>query len=103
MITVDLSRPIEWEGETFKRLAFDIGSLTGRDLQAILRHLRKTGVRDVAMPETDERYLMAVAAKAGNVDVEMLEALPARDYTAVKMETQGFLLGSDSGPTPSES
>lgn len=100
---IDLSRPVEWEGETRDHLDLDLERMTGRDLQAVEREMRKAGVRDVLSPETDSRYLVALAARAARVDVELLESLPARDYTRVKMEAQGFLLGSDSEPSPNES
>ena len=99
---ISLSRSIEWEGTTYEALDLDLESLIGHDLQAIERELRKTGTHDILAPETDARYLIAVAARAAGVDREMLEALPARDYTRIKMEAQGFLLGSDSAESPGE-
>ena len=100
---IDLSRPVEWEGVAYDHLDLDFERFTGSDLQAIERDLRKSGVRDILAPETDSRYLVALAARAARVDVELLAALPARDYTRVKMEAQGFLLGSDSEPSPDAS
>lgn len=99
---IDLSRPVEWDGETVDHLDLDFERLKGRDLQAVERDLRASGVRDVLAPETDSRYLVAVAAKAAKVDRELVESLCARDFTALKIQAQSFLLGADSETSPEQ-
>lgn len=100
---IKLRAPLVYCDRTYTELELNLDRLTGKDLLAVSGELRKAGVRDVLSPETDERYLLAVAARAAGVDQELLELLPAREFLRVKLEVQGFLLGSDLGGTPSES
>ena len=99
---IPLRKPIAWEGVTHEALELDLDALTGRDLMKVSRELRVAG-EHVLHPETDDRYIVAVAARAAKVPVELLHELPARDFVRVKTEVQGFLLGSDSDASPSES
>ena len=91
---IALPKPIEWEGLTYAEINLDLDGLTGRDLLAVRKELRVSGVRDILQAETDERYLVAVACKAGHLPAAVLEAAPAKVFVRVTAEVQAFLLGA---------
>jgi hypothetical protein len=92
---IALTKPIEWEEKTYSEIDLDLERLTGVDSQAVTRQLRKEHPKDPVMqPEADDRYLVALAARAARVPQDVLLALPLAEYSRVKMEVQAFLLGS---------
>ena len=94
---IALRKPLTWEEQTYQELDLNLDALTGADLLAVSRELRREQAKEpVLQPETDDRYLIAVAARAARVPCEALAALPARDFVRIKMEVQGFLLGAGS-------
>lgn len=101
---IKLPRPVEWEGETYEDLDLDLDRLTGADALAVTRLLRQRHPREpVLQAETDDRYLVAMAARAARVPEALLEALPIQTFVRIRTEVQGFLLGAVSAETPAES
>lgn len=95
---IAFAKPIEWEEKTYSEIDLDLERLTGADSLAVTRALRKESPKDPVMqPETDDRYLVALAARAARVPQDVLLALPLGEYSRVKMETQAFLLASAVG------
>lgn len=92
MEKIVLSKPHVFEEKEYKELTLDCESLTGRDLIAAASESRILG--DVGpVPELSKTYLAVVAAKAARVPVELIQSLPAKDFTAVTLTVQNFLLG----------
>ena len=97
---IKLRKLVTWEEKTYQELDLNLDALTGKDLLAVTRELQ-AAKEPVLSPNTDARYHAAVAARAARVPVELIHALPARDFTRVTVEVQGFLLGADSETSPS--
>lgn len=92
MEKIVFTKPHVFEDKEYKELALNWESLTGRDLIAASNESRALG--DVNLvPELSKTYLAVVAAKAAHVPMEVIQSLPAKDFTAVTMAVQNFLLG----------
>lgn len=87
-----LTRPVEWCGKTYEELDLDFEKLTGAHLIACAREADVLSPTPIRMRETSIDYLRAVAAKAAGVPVDLLDVLSAKDFTALTVETQAFLL-----------
>ncbi|MDR7867610.1 MAG: phage tail assembly protein [Sporomusaceae bacterium] len=81
-----------FEGKEYKELKIDLDGLTGKDLVDASREARLLGDAG-QVQEFSAVYLAVVSAKAAKVPVDMILALPAKDFTAVKTAVQNFLLG----------
>ncbi len=97
LVTVQLSRPVSYEGKTFEKVAFDFEKLTGNDALAIEGELQAMG-KPVIIPTLSGDYLMRMAARASTepVGVDFFAALPIRDYNAIRSQARNFLLRSES-------
>ena len=92
LITFELSKPFEYEGKTYKKLQFDFDKLTGHDSLEIERELTQSNI-PLLVPSVNGAYLIRVAARActERVGYDMLEALPLREYNAIRGLTRNFL------------
>lgn len=85
-------KAVTFEGTEYKELDLDLDGLTGADLIKASREAQVLG--DVSpVQELSMTYLAVVAAKASNVPVDLIQALPAGEFAKVKMQVQNFLLG----------
>ncbi len=92
-----LKKPIHFEGKEIKELNFNFEDLTGKDLriadtEARAKIGRKQSAQAMTVPEINPIYLCCVAARASNQNVDMFFELKAKDYSAVKLMAQDFLL-----------
>ena len=87
---IELTKPLEFEGATVDHLDLDLEALTGKDLLAAEREAMSLSSGPVT--DISKTYAACVAAKAAKVVVDLLLALPAKDFTRVTAEVQGFLL-----------
>ena len=92
---IQLSKPYVDGDRTLTEIDLDLDGLKGRDLNAATRDLL-VSKEVVLSPNTDPRYHTRIAAKAAHLPLELIEDLPAKDFTRITMEVQGFLLGADS-------
>lgn len=90
-----LQKPIEWGGKKYEDLDVDVGALTGADLIACSREAEVLCPTPLRVRETSVDYLRSVAARAAHVPVDLLDVLSARDFTAITVEVQRFLLSED--------
>ncbi len=89
---VNLSKVITWEDVEYGNLLFNLDELTGNDLlEAEKEYAAEGGTAPVA--ELNKGYLSIVAAKAAKVPVELIRALPAKDFSQVTIMVQNFLFG----------
>jgi hypothetical protein len=98
-----LKRPITFDGNPVTGLAFDFEKLTGADLLQVEQMLRKrlaVSGEMLLMPESDSRYLVALAALAAGVPVELIHALKAGDYMQVVSQARVFLMGEGEEEIP---
>lgn len=83
--------PFTFEGKEFTEIDLDVEELTGKDLMAASKEARILG--DVTpVQELSMTYLAVVAAKAAKVTIDMIQALPAKDFSKIKVVVQNFLL-----------
>lgn len=90
--TIKLSKPITFEDKTYEVLQLDLEGLTGGDLVDAEREYVAGGGIMSSVAELTKGYLATVAAKAAGVPVEVIHALPAKDFAAVTLRVQNFLL-----------
>ena len=85
-------KAVSFEGKEFTELDLDLDGLTGGDL---IKASRESAILGDVNPvqELSMTYLAVVAAKAAKVNVDMILALPASEFSKVKVEVQNFLLG----------
>ena len=101
---IRLAKPLVYCDATHTEINLDLDRLTGADSMAVTRELRAKHPKEpVIMAEMDDRYLVAMAARASGIEEAALCALPLRVFGQVKMEVQGFLLGAASEATSPES
>jgi len=91
MITIKLSKEVEFEGKKYTELSVDYDKLTGRDLMSAEREASVLAGRPVV--DIDKTYQAVLAAKAAGVISDMIVNLPAKDFVAVVGTAQDFLLG----------
>lgn len=90
-----LSRPFEFEGETYTELLLDFDKLSGNDLNDAIREMKATGylsAQDVIpLMEMHKPYQAFVAAKAADVFPGLIFALPAKDFSKITTRAMVFL------------
>ena len=86
-----LSKPFEWEGQTYTKLNLDYEQLRGTDMIAIENEMAAVGEYALS-PEISTSYLSKLAARAARVGSDVIENLPLRDFAKIKNKSRGFLL-----------
>ncbi|WP_068775776.1 phage tail assembly protein [Paenibacillus sp. FJAT-26967] len=89
-----LSRPFTFEGNEYTELTLDFEKLTGNDLLSCERQMQLiTGASEyVPMKQISQAYQAVVTARAAAVPVELIQALPAKDFSKVTLRASTFLL-----------
>ena len=103
---VQLRKALRHKGKEYTELDIPLDDLTGLDLIEVEKNnIDLDDRKALIIPEYSKTYLIAVAARALRMPVEVLRTLSARDFTAVATAVQNFLtgLGSETGEEPSES
>ena len=88
---IKLNRPITINGVEMKEIELDFDKLTGADLISASRESGLLG-DNALVPELSKQYLAVVAAKASGLNVDDIMKLPAKDFTAITLAVQNFLL-----------
>lgn len=97
--THTFKNPFEYRGHTMTELTFNWGGLTGADHLAIEDDLRRNGLTLVVPAFTGE-FLEGMAVRACTnrdnngiriVDMDLLRALPIRDFQKICMSARRFL------------
>lgn len=92
MEKVVLSKPFVFEEKEYQEIVMDLEALTGRDLITAANTAKTLG-DPAPVAELSKAYLAAVAARAAKVPVDLIMSLPAKDFVAVTLTVQNFLLG----------
>lgn len=90
METIALSKPIKFEDQEYTELNLDLDSLTGNDMINAAKESKFLGDTST-VPELSKTYLAVIAAKAASVPVDMILALPGRDFSKITVLVQNFL------------
>lgn len=88
---VELSKPFKYEGKEITEIDLNMEDMNGREL--IDAGVESLGLGyDHPIKEYSKGYLASIAAKAAGCTVDMIMALPARDFTLVTIAVQDFLM-----------
>jgi len=87
-----LRRPFTFEEQEITELHLDFMKLSGDDILAIERRILNEGHPMPLVKETSKTFQAYVAAAAAGVQVELIKKLPAKDFSAVTLLAQDFLL-----------
>lgn len=89
-----LSRVFVFEEKEYLHLTVDFESLTGNDLLLCERRMREFDVTEelVMVKALSLPYQCLIASMAAKVPVELIKALPAKDFSRLTQRVQNFLL-----------
>lgn len=87
-----LRRPFTFEEREVKELILDFERLTGEDILQAERRYYAEAVVAVPAKELSKAFQAYIVASAANVPVELVRAMPAKDFTSVTLDAQNFLL-----------
>lgn len=103
-MNIILEKPLKFRGDELRALELNLDDLTGNDLIEVEQQIDNfNDGRLILLPEYSKKYLIAVAARALHMPVEVLRALNARDFTKLTGAVQIFLTGSASASELNES
>ncbi len=86
-----LKKPVDIDGEKVDKIAYDLDSLTGNDIERAITELGKKGVI-VAMVETDQRYHAMLFAIAAGIAYEDVTRLSSKDFVKATTVVRDFFL-----------
>jgi len=95
---IKLSKPVQFEGKEYKELVLDVDSLTGNDIELAENQFIAQNAQIAAqtpLKDLSKGFQAILAARAAKVPVEMIKALPAKDYSKVTIVIQNFLLSGE--------
>ena len=97
-VVVELRKPLDYEGKTYKTLGFDFDRLTGKDGMQIEREVQLTTGTAVLLPAYNTDYLIRMCARASleEIGADAIQALGIRDFNTVIGKARGFLNRSGS-------
>lgn len=90
-IIITFRKPFTFEGKEYTEIKLDLDALSGKDVIDAEAEARAMGVRAI-MLESAKAYQAIIAAKAAGVSVDLIQALPAKEFSSVTGEVQSFLL-----------
>lgn len=85
-----LKKPFSYEDETFKEFTFNWDMLSGKDMVDIEREMSDDGEFALS-PEYSTSYLLRLAAKAADVNYEVIKCLPIDEASVIRNKTRDFL------------
>jgi phage FluMu protein gp41 len=92
----ELKRPVVFEDETYTELEVDFEKLVGEDLKAAERAFNREeaelGGPSPIVKQINTGYLAHVVAIAASVSVELINKLPAKDFSTLTLDAQTFLI-----------
>lgn len=91
VITIPFRKPFSFEGKEYTEIRLDLDALSGKDVIDAETEARSMGARAI-MLESSKVYQAILAARAAGVTVDLINALPAKEFSRVTGEVQGFLL-----------
>lgn len=90
---IKLKKAINFEGECITELNLDLDRLTGKDMIDAQKEIHSM---DVPIQEFNKEYLAVLAAKACGYPTDLIPLLGIKDFSAITVQVQNFLLGEES-------
>lgn len=87
----EFAKPFVFEGTEYPSIDLNLDGLTGQDLLDAERDFTQSGGSAMVLA-TNQTYLAYVAAKAISKPIDFILALPAKEFSKVVIQVQGFLL-----------
>lgn len=86
-------KPFEYEGNKYTSITFRFDELKGKDMIAIENEM--TAQNEIVFaPEISASFLCRMAAKAGGIGSDVIEAMPIGDFSKIKNAARNFLLSA---------
>ncbi len=86
----EFEKPFEYEGKKYTSVNFYFGKLTGGDMLAIENEMQAEN--EYALdPILSRSFLSKMASIASNIPEDVIEAMPARDFTKITNAARNFL------------
>lgn len=91
---IKFKNPYIFEDKEYNEITLNFEGLTGADLEnaEIFSDIRVNPAYSGTMAEFAKPYLSAIAAISAKVPLEFIKGLPIKEYTAVTVTVQNFLL-----------
>ena len=93
---IQLKKAITHKGQELQELDVDLDRLTGNDLIDVEEQAVRAGNNAFFATDFSRVYLIAVAARAAKIPVEVLRMMNAHDFNKVVTEVRNFLTLTDS-------
>lgn len=93
---IQLKKAIMHKGQELQELDVDLDRLTGNDLIDVEEQAMRAGNNAFSATDFSRVYLIAVAARAARIPVEVLRMMNAHDFNKVVTEVRNFLTLTDS-------
>lgn len=87
-----LQKPFTFEGKTYTEFPFDLEALTGEDLISCERLMNTITNEFVLAKSISMVFQLTIASRAAKVPPEVLQALPAKEFSRMMQRVQNFLL-----------
>jgi hypothetical protein len=88
-LRMTINPPLEYDGQKFTVLIFDFDAMIGKDFQRAEREFNKLYKPDkdeMVLPEMKHLYHQIIAAHRANVPLGVIQKLPRRYYTPLRVE-----------------
>lgn len=99
---IQLKKAITHKGQELQELDVDLDRLTGNDLIDVEEQAMRAGNNAFSATDFSRVYLIAVAARAAKIPVEVLRMMNAHDFNKVVTEVRNFLTLTDSDESNGE-
>lgn len=89
----NFKKPFKYEGNTYTSITFRFNELQGKDMIAIENEM--TAQNEIVFaPEISAGFLCRMAAKAGGIGSDVIEAMPISDFSKIKNAARNFLIST---------
>jgi len=89
----NFKKPFKYEGNTYTSITFRFNELQGKDMIAIENEM--TAQNEIVFaPEISASFLCRMAAKAGGIGSDVIEAMPIGDFSKIKNAARNFLIST---------
>lgn len=92
----EFKKPFKWEGNTYERLTFEFGELTGEDDLAIENELTVAGKANYLSATTSGEYQLRFIARActTKIGIDVYKKMSIADWRKIRSKAKSFLLKS---------
>lgn len=91
--TIELSKPLELDGESIEKIELNYENMTGADILEIDLELRALGVTTGFSTIHNHDALLLLSSRASGIIADDLIKLNAVDFLEVNMTTRNFFIG----------